>query len=495
MSELKLARLPDRKPVKIPVIVSPVLNQKLNAYAAAYKESYGEEEEVSELIPFMLEQFLDADRSFKGTRRRTGDLMSLVTTDVELVEYFFAHTVAPAFVAILVPVVVLTVLAIVHPAIALALLPFLALVALCPFLMRKRSDRLGSAAREASGEFGAVAVDCVQGLGEIVAFQQEAAMGARLDALSDRQIALRLPFFRELTLQASLLEVFTGLGGLAVVVTGAALSQAGKVDAGLLPLLTILAMAAFLPVSEIAQVGRQLADTLGATRRLYALFNEPVPVTDGPGVDDAPAAALRSGSRAAALSLESVSFSYPGQNRAALRDVSLAIPAGKTVALVGMSGAGKTTTAQLLMRFWDADRGRITLDGADLRSYRLDDLRRRIALVAQDTYLFNDSLRRNIMIARPEASEVELRAAIGHAALDDLVDALPDGLDAPVGERGTSLSGGVGRVTGTLIGALIIGVMNNGLDLMGIQSYYQQVLKGALIVGAVMLDQKRNFGA
>ena len=92
-------------------------------------------------------------------------------------------------------------------------------------------------------------------------------------------------------------------------------------------------------------------------------------------MDDAPAAALRSGSRAAALSLESVSFSYPGQNRAALRDVSLAIPAGKTVALVGMSGAGKTTTAQLLMRFWDADRGRITLDGADLRSYRLDDLR------------------------------------------------------------------------------------------------------------------------
>jgi len=378
------------------------------------------------------------------TRRRTGDLMALVTNDVELVEYFFAHTVAPAFVAVLVPAAVLAVLGAVSPWIALSLLPFLALVALCPFLMRRRSDRLGSAAREATGEFGAVAVDGVQGLGEIVAFRQEAAFGSRLDRLSDRQITLRLPFFRELTLQASLLEIFTGLGGLAVVVTGAYLAQEGKADVGLLPLLTILAMAAFLPVSEIAQVGRQLADTLGATRRLYGLFNEPVPVLDGPGVADEArrSKAFNAGSGAAELVLDKVSFAYPGQNRLALSDVSLTIPAGRTVALVGMSGAGKTTTAQLLMRFWDADQGSIRLDGHDLRDYKLDDLRRRIALVAQDTYLFNDSLRHNIMIARPEASEIDLAAAIRHAALADLVEALPDGLDAPVGERGTSLSGG-----------------------------------------------------
>jgi ATP-binding cassette subfamily C protein CydCD len=245
---------------------------------------------------------------------------------------------------------------------------------------------------------------------------------------------LRLPFFRELTLQHSLLEIFTGLGGLAVVVVGAALAAHGAIDPAVLPLLTLLAMAAFLPVSEIAQVGRQLADTLGATRRIYALANEPVPVTDGPGVPD------RAG--AAVLALERVGFAYPGQNRRALAGVSFEIPAGKTVALVGTSGAGKTTTAQMLMRFWDTDDGRITLNGANLRDYRLDDLRRRIALVAQDTYLFNDTLRSNILIARPEASEAELRAAVEHASLSDLVAALPDGLDSPVGERGTSLSGG-----------------------------------------------------
>ncbi|OWJ55948.1 ABC transporter ATP-binding protein [Inquilinus limosus] len=381
---------------------------------------------------------LDALAPAYLVRRRTGDLMALVTHDIELVEYFFAHTVAPAFVAVLVPAAVLAVLVWASPWIALALLPFLLAVAVSPFLMRDRVDRLGSESREAAGELGAFAVDSVQGLGEIVAFQQEGARGDKLDALSQRFIRLRLPFFAELTRQQSLLEVLTGLGGLAVVVTGAALSAQGAIDPGLLPLLTILAMAAFLPVSEIAQLGRQLADTLGATRRIYGLKAEPVPVTDGPGVP----VDVQGGAGPVALALQGVGFTYPGQGRRALAGVTVEIPAGKTAALVGTSGAGKTTTAQLLMRFWDADEGRITLNGSDLRDYNLDDLRRRIALVAQDTYLFNDTLRANILIARPEASEAELAAAIEHASLAELVETLPEGLDSPVGERGTALSGG-----------------------------------------------------
>ncbi len=368
-------------------------------------------------------------------RRRTGDLMNLATHDIELIEYFFAHTVAPAFVAVLVPALVILVLGAASPWIALALVPFLAAVGLSPFLMRGRVDRLGSKAREAAGELGAYAIDSVQGLGEIVSFQDERRRADGFDRLADRHIALRLPFFGEVTLQESLLEVFTGLGGLAVVVSGALLVQAGAVDAGLLPLLALLAMSAFLPVSEIAQIGRRLADTLGATRRYYALENEPVPVADGPGAEEG-------GDTRAGLSLEGVSFAYPGQHRRALSEVTVTIPAGKTVALVGASGAGKTTTAQLLMRFWDPDAGRITLNGVDLRDYRLDELRSRIALVSQDTYLFNDTLRANVTIARPGASEEELAAALDHAALGPLIRTLPEGLETVVGERGASLSGG-----------------------------------------------------
>ncbi len=370
-------------------------------------------------------------------RRRTGDLMGIATQDIEMVEYFFAHTIAPAFVAVLVPALVLGTLAWADPWLAVALLPFLLAVGLSPWLMRERVDRLGSRAREAAGELAAHAVDSVQGLGEVVANGQEKRRAEEVDRLTDRHTALRMPFFRELTAQNSLLEVLTGLGGLAVVVLGASLVSSGALEAGLLPLLTLLALAAFLPVSEIAQVGRQLADTLGATRRVHAVDIEEPTVKDGPGVS-----LPQTRAKGVSLSVEAVGFRYPGTLRPALKEVSFEAAPGETVALVGPSGAGKTTLAQLLLRFWDPSSGRVTLDGEDLRDYRLDQLRERVALVAQDTYLFNDTLEANIRMARPDCSDSELRAAVEHAALGDLVAALPDGLATQVGERGAGLSGG-----------------------------------------------------
>ncbi|SVE59793.1 uncharacterized protein METZ01_LOCUS512647, partial [marine metagenome] len=228
----------------------------------------------------------------------------------------------------------------------------------------------------------------IQGIAEIVAFQQAGHRAKDFDNLTNRHIAIRLPFFKELTMQKTLLEVLTGWGGLAVVSTGALLTTSGSLDAGLLPLLTILAMSAFLPVSEIAQIGRQLADTMGATRRIYALENEPVLINDG--IDETP------GDLSLGVSFRNVSFAYQGRSKSILQDLNFEIPAGKTLALVGPSGAGKTTLAQLLMRFWDPEKGSIKLNGIELRDYKLEDLRSRVALVAQDTYLFNNSLRENI---------------------------------------------------------------------------------------------------
>jgi len=369
-------------------------------------------------------------------RRRTGDLAAMATQDVETIEYFYAHTVAPAFVAVLVPTAVLVTLLVFGWPMAVALLPFLAIVVLSPFLMRNRLDRLGSRAREALGELNAFAVDSIQGLAEIIAFQQASRRGDAFVALIERVQGLRLPFYRDLTLQAAILEVVTGLGGLAIITTGASLVQAGELDGGLLPLFTLLAMAAFLPVSEIAHIGRQLADTLGATRRLFAVEHEKIAVNDGPGVPEIGHAG------GAALALDHVTYTYDGRREPALSDVTLAMPAGATVALVGPSGAGKTTLAHLLVRFWDPQEGRITMDGHALADYRLDDLRRHVALVAQDTYLFNQTLGDNILIARPEATADEVRAAVQRASLDDVIGGLPNGLDTPVGERGMRLSGG-----------------------------------------------------
>ena len=432
-------------------------------------------------------------------RRRTGDLVGMATHDVELVEYFFAHTVAPFFVAVLVPAVVIGTLAWFGWEMALALIPFLALVALSPFFARHRIDMLGSRAREAFGDLNAHAVDTIQGLAEIVAFQRTKSRAAEFVARIERHTGLRLPFFSDLTRQTATLETATGLGGLVVVISGAHLTGTGALDPVMLPMLTLLAMSAFLPVSEIAHIGRQLADTLGATRRLYAVHNEVEVVKDGPGVDvpargasagqrgvsvphprrvgaaegtgtgrdggarpatgadgsrrsvdDAhddtvPLAAAVEGPRPSGgieIEVRDVEFSYFGNRRLALDEATFTVPAGSTLALVGPSGAGKTTAAHLLMRFWDPGSGVIRFDGHDLRQYRLDDLRDRVALVTQDTFLFNETLRANILIARPEATEAELADAVRRASLDAFVEALPDGLETRVGERGVRLSGG-----------------------------------------------------
>jgi len=369
-------------------------------------------------------------------RRRSGDMVGMATYDVELVEYFFAHTVAPAFVAVLVPGLVIGVLIYFGWQMAAVLAPFLVIVALSPFMLRRRVDEMGSRAREALGELNAHAVDTVQGLSEIIAFTHIGERRRELIERTQNHHRVRLPFFRDLTFQTSLLEVATGLGGLAVVVAGAMLVDAGHLDSAMLPLLTLLAMAAFLPISEISNVSRQLADTLGSTRRLYAVNNEPVTVTDGPGV------AVPNTVGGVPIEIEGVDFQYEAGNRQALNGAGFKAQAGKTIALVGPSGAGKTTIAHLLMRFWDPQHGTITLGGYDLRDYVLDDLRGQIALVAQDTYLFNDTLRANILIARPETSAAELTATLERASLGEFVAGLPDGLETQVGERGMRLSGG-----------------------------------------------------
>jgi ATP-binding cassette subfamily C protein CydCD len=368
-------------------------------------------------------------------RRRTGDLVALATTDVETVEYFYAHTVAPAVVALLVPLTVLAVLAAIAWPVAVALLPFLLFAAMSPLRGRTRIDRMGSAAREALGALGAHVTETIQGLSDLLAFR---AVSARREGFQARVATYqrhRLALLDDQSRAAAELEAATGLGGIAVAAVGAVLVAQGTLAAGLLPVLILLAVAAFLPVSEIAQVGRQLADTIASTRRLRVVEREVPLVADGTVLP-----ARRPGGSEVAF--QAVRFGYPGRTQAALDGVDLVLEAGRTIALVGSSGAGKSTVASLVLRFWDPASGRVTLDGTDLRHLSLEALRQHVALVAQDTYLFNDTLEANIRLARPDATAAEMDLALERAALSGFVASLPEGLATPVGERGVQLSGG-----------------------------------------------------
>lgn len=372
-------------------------------------------------------------------RRRSGDLVSLVTADVETVELFFAHTIAPGFVAIMVPGTVLVILGYVAWPLALVLLPFLLLVALSPLLAGRQQEHLGQAQREQLGEVNAYSVDSVQGLKEIVAFQRGPQQLAALWTYGEGLNLVRERFLNHLSFTHVFVEALMGTGGLAVMTVGALLVSRGVLEARTLPLLTLLAMASFVPVSEIARIGKELADALASARRVFAVEDEPVPVTDGPV---AAVAMSPDGHETPLVRYDNVSFAYGPAEPQALRQVSFTVPAGQTVALVGRSGSGKTTAVHLLLRFWDPQAGSILLAGQDLRAFRLDALRQQMALVSQDTYLFNTTVRDNLRLGRPQATDEELIEAARQANADEFIRRLPDGYDTRIGERGVQLSGG-----------------------------------------------------
>jgi ATP-binding cassette subfamily C protein CydCD len=372
-------------------------------------------------------------------RRRTGDLVSIVGGDVETVEYFFAHTITPAFVAVLVPAGVLVTLAIFSWPLALVLSPFLLSVAVSPFIAQKRSERLATELRHQIGEVHAHMVDSIQGLREVSAFGQGPARTQEMVRNGWNYAGIQLRFLKERAFQVSFIEAMTALGSLAVLVTGIWFLLQGAITRPQLILAVVLSASAFAPISDIARTMKQLMETLAASRRVFAVHDEPVPVLDGPGV-----AVSRNGAAPAAVGIQfqGVSFAYgPGEPQA-LHNVSFSAEPGYTVALVGRSGAGKTTCANLLMRFWDPDNGMILLDGHDLRDFGLDQLRQQIALVSQDTYLFNGNVRDNLRLGRQDATDADIEAAARQANAHDFIMAFPDGYDTLVGERGTQLSGG-----------------------------------------------------
>ncbi len=372
-------------------------------------------------------------------RRRSGDLVSLVTADVETIELFFAHTIAPGFVAVMVPGTVLAVLAYFAWPLALTLLPFLVAVGLSPFLAGRVQERLGREFRAQLGVVNAQMVDGVQGLKEIVAFSRGPRQLAAIRAHAGLLNQLRRRFLNHLSFENVFVEALMGTGSLAVLSVGAGLVAQGHLSTPTLPLLTLLAQASFVPVSEIAKIGKELADSLASARRLFAVEDEPVTIDDGPG---ATLKLATDGDGQPLIQYDNVSFAYGPDEPLALRQMSFSMMAGQTVALVGHSGSGKTTTAHLLLRFWDPTAGRILLGGHDLRDFVLDELRGRIALVSQDTYLFNTTVRDNLRIGRPEATDDELVEAARQANAHEFIVRLPQGYDTIIGERGVQLSGG-----------------------------------------------------
>ncbi|WCB95182.1 putative ABC transporter ATP-binding/permease protein [Baekduia alba] len=367
---------------------------------------------------------------------RDGDLLARVVADVDRLQDLHLRGVGPPLVALLAGAACVGAAAVVLPAAALILAAGLLLAGVAVPLLAGALGRRAQARQVAArGALSAELLDTLVAAPELVVYGAGDAALERA-AAADRELA-RLA--RRDALVGGLGDgLGVAIGGVTVVATllvAAGAVADGRLDRVLVALLALLALAAFEAVTPLTATARELPGALAAGRRLLELADIEPKIADPPSPAPAPP-------RDAVLALEGVRARYGFGERAALEDVTLHLRPGRRVALVGPSGAGKTTVVNLLLRFLDPEAGRVTLAGRDLRDYRQEDVRRAIAVAGQDAHLFSTSIRENVRLARPECSDAELTAALDQARIGNWVRSLPQGWDTAVGERGRALSGG-----------------------------------------------------
>jgi thiol reductant ABC exporter CydC subunit len=367
---------------------------------------------------------------------RKGDLLSRMVADVDAQQNLYLRGLEPPIVALLAGSVAVGVTVAFVPAAGLVLALGLLVGGLAvPALSGLLGTRAGRRQAGARGELSAELVELMRAAPEVVAFGAERAGIDRIRAADSSLVTLARRDAFAAGIGDGLGLIVTGITVAGVLAVAVNASAQGHLDRVLIAMLALLALASFEAVTPLAATARDLSATLAAGRRLLELTSQDALVQDPPRPAPAPEWPF-------AFELEGVRAHYPGQPFPALDGVSLRVQPGERVALVGPSGAGKTTIVNLLLRFLDPEQGRVTLAGRDLRDYRLEDVRSAISVAGQDSHLFTASIRDNVRLPRPDATDWELEHALRRARIWDWVDGLPDRLDTLVGEEGRELSGG-----------------------------------------------------
>jgi ATP-binding cassette subfamily C protein CydC len=367
---------------------------------------------------------------------RRGDLLSRMVADVDALQNLYLRGLEPPLVALLAGGVSVGVASAVLPAAGVALAAGLLAGGIAvPAVAGVLGARAGRRQAAARGQLAAELVELTGAAPELVAFglEHDALERVRTADAHLVRIARRSAFATGLADGLGLLV--TGVTVAAVLALAVDASGHGRLDKVLIAMLALLALASFEAVTPLAAAARELSATLAAGRRILELTDQRASVLDSATPAPLPPWPF-------AVALEGVSARYPGQPLPALHGMSLRLAPGERVALVGPSGAGKTTVVNLLLRFLAPEEGRLTLGGRDVRDYRQDDVRSAFAVAGQDAHLFSSSIADNVRLGRPEAAEPEVEQALRQARIWDWVASLPDGLGTQVGEAGSELSGG-----------------------------------------------------
>ena len=365
--------------------------------------------------------------------KEKGDLVSLVTADIELLEVFYAHTLSPAAIALAVSIIVLVFIGLQAPQlVGFAALGFICVGVVVPWCSSRYTATGGLELRQQVGKMNSFVLDSLRGLSETLQF---GAQKQRARELDERMASLACTERKLKGRSANALAV-SGAVVLALDVVMIALAMLfvmqGTLEFGRAVMAAGTFMTSFGPLLAVAALGSTLQQTLAAGSRVLDLLEEAPQtpeVTDGVDVSTFEGMAMRE-----------VSFAY--RDKKILSDIDVDIRPGRVVRIAGPSGMGKSTLLKLLMRFWDPQSGRVTISSLDLRDVNTASLRHQQGLMEQDTFLFASTIRENLLVAKADASDEELMAALEKAALRELVERLPQGLDTQLAELGDSLSGG-----------------------------------------------------
>jgi ATP-binding cassette subfamily C protein CydC len=355
--------------------------------------------------------------------------------DIEDLENVYLRIVSPAAVALVVSLLASLTLYVFVPAMALVAVGFLVAAGVgVPLLVRALSRGLGRRQLELRAELNARIVDDIQGVQDVLACGREGGEMREICALHRKLDLVQGRMALVAGLNNSLGDLMMNLALVAVLILAVPLVAAGEVHGVYLAFLAVVTLGSFEAVAPLGGAFQFLGRSLGAGERLFEIVDAKPRVTDPPEPLTLPANNT--------MEFDRVGFRYEEDGPLVLEDVTFTLRPGGRIAVVGPSGSGKSTLVNLVLRFWDPVRGEVRLGGRDVRGYAQENLRARMGVVAQDTHIFNDTLRANVLLADPAADEASLEEALARAQLAGLVERLPEGLDSYVGEQGSRLSGG-----------------------------------------------------
>ena len=372
---------------------------------------------------------------------RSGDLLARVIGDVETLENFYVRVISPSLTAVFVGLGVAFFFWFFYPPIAITLIGFFLVLGLVlPLLAQTTSRNAGRQLISQRADMQTQLVDGIQGIADILAFGRGPDRGRQISQTGTSYGVTQKQMARISAIYSALNTLLTNLGLWLVLVLVIPQVTAGRIDGVMIGTFALMTLASFEAVNPLPLAAQMWNASREAARRLFEVVDaEPAVREDiGYSIFDTRSSNIQYSN----IEFSHLTFAYPAQTSPALQDVSFTVSKGKAIAIVGPSGAGKSTIASLLFRFWNYEAGEIRMGNKELRELNPDDVRKQIALVSQNSYFFNTSIRENLRLARRSISQEEMEAAAQAAHIHEFVMKLPQGYDTLIGEQGLRLSGG-----------------------------------------------------